>query len=68
MATYTMIFCTANDKEDFVVSAKHSRLFKVVADIDRRTINVSFRKGTKASRIFNLCDIWNADIYGLTTR
>lgn len=64
---YTMIFMTAEDKENFVVSSKHNRRFSVVNELDRRTINIRFRKGTNAKRIFNLCDIWNADIYGLTT-
>ena len=66
--TYTMIFMTAQDKEDFVISSKGNRRFTVVAELDFRTINIKFRKGTTAQRIFNLCDIWNADIYGLTTR
>ena len=67
MATYTMLFAIPQDKDDFVAHApfmKHG--VKVVAEIDRRTINVRFRKGTKAEKIFSLADFWNADIIGLT--
>lgn len=66
MNIYTMIFALPQDKEDFILCMKRSRFVKVVLDVDRRSINVRFRKGTKAQRIFDLCDLWNADIWGLT--
>ena len=59
---YTMIFSFSQDKEDFITRSKGSRRFKVIADVDRRTIWIQFRKGTKAERIFNLADFWNAKI------
>lgn len=59
---YTMIFSFSQDKEDFITCSKHQRRFKVIADIDRRTIRIQFRKGTKAERMFNLADLWNAEI------
>lgn len=63
---YIFVFCTAQDSEDFEVSTKGQKRFKVVSRIDRRTLSVRFRKGTKAERLFNLADVWNADIVGLT--
>lgn len=67
MATYTMIFAMPEYKEDFVAHAPFMKGgVKVVEEIDRRTINVRFRKGTKAQKIFDLADFWNADIVGLT--
>lgn len=69
MATYTMVFTFKEDKQDFIARAPFMKGgVKVVADIDSRTINVSFRKGTKCKRIFGLADIYNADIVGLTCR
>lgn len=59
---YTMVFSFPQDKEDFITCSKHSKRFKVIADIDRRTIRIQFRKGTKAERMFNLADLWNAEI------
>lgn len=59
---YTMVFSFSQDKEDFITCSKHQRRFKVIADIDRRTIRIQFRKGTKAERMFNLADLWNAEI------
>lgn len=60
--TYTMIFNLVQDKEDFIVSSKGQRRYKVVADVDKRTIRIQFRKGTSADRMFNLADIWGAEI------
>ena len=60
--TYTMIFALPQDKEDFILSLKGQRRYKIVADIDRRTILIQFRKGTKAERMFAIADIWGADI------
>lgn len=57
-----MVFSFSQDKEDFITCSKHQRRFKVIADIDRRTIRIQFRKGTKAERMFNLADLWNAEI------
>lgn len=59
---YTMVFSFSQDKEDFITCSKHQRRFKVIADVDRRTIRIQFRKGTKAERMFNLADLWNAEI------
>ena len=59
---YTMVFNLPQDKEDFITCSKHQRRFKVISDIDRRTIRIQFRKGTKAERMFNLADLWNAEI------
>lgn len=59
---YTMVFSFSQDKEDFITCSKHQRRFKVIADIDRRTIRIQFRKGTKAERMFSLADLWNAEI------
>ena len=59
---YTIVFSFSQDKEDFITCSKHQRRFKVIADIDRRTIRIQFRKGTKAERMFNLADLWNAEI------
>lgn len=59
---YTMVFFLSQDKEDFINCSKGQRLFKIVADVDRRTIRIQFRKGTKAERMFNLADLWNAEI------
>ena len=59
---YTMVFSFSQDKEDFITCSKNQRRFKVIADIDRRTIRIQFRKGTKAERMFNLADLWNAEI------
>ena len=59
---YTMVFFLPQDKEDFVTCSKSQRRFKIVSDVDRRTIRIQFRKGTKAERMFNLADMWNAEI------
>lgn len=59
---YTMVFFLSQDKEDFINHCKGQRRLKVVNDVDRRTIEIQFRKGTKAERIFNLADMWNAEI------
>lgn len=59
---YTMVFSFSQDKEDFITCSKHQRRFKVIADVDRRTIRIQFRKGTKAERMFNLADLWDAEI------
>ena len=59
---YTMVFFLPQDKEDFITCSKHQKRFKVVRDVDRRTILIQFRKGTKAERMFNLADLWNAEI------
>lgn len=59
---YTMVFFLPQDKEDFITSSKHQRRFRIVADVDRRTIRIQFRKGTKVERMFNLADLWNAEI------
>lgn len=65
---YTFVFFTAFDCDDFVISSARvdGRNFKVVARLDRRTLNVRFRKGTNANKILGLADVWNADIVGLT--
>lgn len=69
MATYTMVFTFKEDKQDFIARAPFMKGgVKVVADLDPRTINVRFRKGTKCERIFGLAEIFNADIVGLTTK
>ena len=59
---YTMVFSLPQDKEDFITCSKSQRRFKIVSDVDRRTIRIQFRKGTKAERMFNLADMWNAEI------
>ena len=59
---YTMVFFLPQDKEDFITCSKGQRRFKIVTDVDRRTIRIQFRKGTKAERMFNLADMWNAEI------
>ena len=59
---YTMVFFLSQDKEDFMNRFKGQRWLKVVNDVDRRTIEIQFRKGTKAERMFNLADMWNAEI------
>ena len=59
---YTMVFFLSQDKEDFITCSKGQRRFKVVSDVDGRTIRIQFRKGTKAERMFNLADMWNAEI------
>lgn len=59
---YTMVFFLPQDKEDFITCFKGQRWLKVVNDVDRRTIEIQFRKGTKAERMFNLADLWNAEI------
>lgn len=65
---YTFIFFTAFDCDDFVTTSARvdGRNFKVVARLDRRTLNVRFRKGTKASKVFGLANVWNADVVGLS--
>lgn len=69
MATYTMVFCFKEDKSDFVSRAPYMKGgVKVVSELDSRTINVRFRKGTKCERIFGLAQMYNADIVGLTTK
>ena len=57
-----MVFFLPQDKEDFITCSKGQRRFKVVSDVDGRTIRIQFRKGTKAERMFNLADMWNAEI------
>ena len=59
---YTMVFFLPQDKEDFITCSKGQRRFKVVTDVDKRTIQIQFRKGTKAEKMFNLADMWNAEI------
>ena len=59
---YTMVFFLPQDKEDFITCSKSQRSFKIVSDVDRRTIRIQFRKGTKAERMFNLAAMWNAEI------
>ena len=59
---YTMVFFLPQDKEDFITCSKHQRRFKIVSDVDRRTIRIQFRKGTNAERMFSLADMWNAEI------
>ena len=59
---YTIVFFLPQDKEDFITCSKSQRRFKVVSDVDGRTIRIQFRKGTKAERMFNLADMWNAEI------
>ncbi len=63
MNIYTMIFATSFDRDDFVATSQRIKLVKLVRLVDNRTIDVVFRKGTKASRILSLCDLWNAEIY-----
>ena len=59
---YTMVFFLPQDKEDFITCSKGQRRYKIVTDVDKRTIRIQFRKGTKAERMFNLADMWNAEI------
>lgn len=59
---YTMVFFLSQDKEDFVNCCKGQRRFKVVSDVDKRAIQIQFRKGTKAEMMLNLADMWNAEI------
>ena len=59
---YTMVFFLPQDKEDFLTSSKHQRRYRIVADLDRRSIWIQFRKGTTADKIFNLANLWNAEI------
>ena len=59
---YTMVFFLSQDKEDFMNRCKGQRWLKVVNDVDRRTIEIQFRKGTKAETMFHLADMWNAEI------
>lgn len=59
---YTMIFFLPEYKEDFISRSKGQRRFKIVSDVDRRTIWIQFRKGTKAEWILSLADFWNAQI------
>lgn len=59
---YTMVFFTPQDKEDFIARFRGYRRFKVVADIDKRTIQIQFRSGTSAKWMLDLAAIWNADI------
>lgn len=37
---YTMVFFLSQDKEDFITCSKGQRLFKIVADVDKRTIRI----------------------------
>ena len=59
---YTMVFFLSQDKEDFMNRCKGQRWLKVVKELDKRSIQIQFRKGTKAERMFNLADMWNAEI------
>lgn len=59
---YTMVFFLPQDKEDFIARCRGSRRFKVVADIDKRTIHIQFRSGTSAKWMTDLAAMWNADI------
>ena len=59
---YTMVFFLSQDKEDFMNRFKGQRWLKVVKELDKRSIQIQFRKGTKAERMFNLADMWNAEI------
>lgn len=60
---FTMVFFLPQDKEDFIARSKNQKLYKVVRDVDRRSIFIQFRKGTKAERILSLADFWNAQIF-----
>ena len=59
---HTLVFFLPQDKEAFITCSKGQRRFKVVSDVDGRTIRIQFRKGTKAERMLNLADMWNAEI------
>lgn len=59
---YTMVFFLAQDKEDFIARCKGNRRFKVIADIDKRSIQIQFRSGTTAKWMLDLAAMWNADI------
>ena len=58
-----MVFFLAQDKEDFISRSKGQRRYRIVADLDRRSIWIQFRKGTKAEWILSLADFWNAQIF-----
>ena len=59
---YTMVFFLPQDKADFITCYKGQRRFKIVADIDKRTIQIQFRSGTSANWMLDLAAMWNADI------
>ena len=59
---YTMVFFRSQDKEEFITRCKGNRRLKVVADIDKRAIQIQFRSGTSAKWITDLAALWNADI------
>ena len=59
---YTMVFFLSQDKEDFMNRFKGQRWLKVVKELDKRSIQIQFRKGTKAETMFHLADMWNAEI------
>ena len=59
---YTMVFFLSQDKEDFMNRFKGQRWLKVVRELDKRSIQIQFRKGTKAEKMFHLADMWNAEI------
>lgn len=59
---YTMVFFLSQDKEDFMNRCKGQRWLKVVKELDKRSIQIQFRKGTKAETMLNLADMWNAEI------
>lgn len=57
-----MVFFLPQDKEDFIMRCRGNRRLKVVADIDKRTIQIKFRSGTSAKWMTDLAAMWNADI------
>ena len=59
---YTMVFFSAQYKEEFVARFEKERRLKIVSDIDKRTIQIRFRKGTSAKWMLDLAALWNADI------
>lgn len=59
---YTMVFFLSQDKEEFITRCKGNRRFKVVADVDKRTIQIQFRSGTSAKWMTDLASMWNADL------
>ena len=59
---YTMVFFLPQDKEEFITRSRGNRRFNVVADIDKRTIQIQFRRGTAAKWMLDLAAMWNADI------
>lgn len=62
MRTYTMIFGLAEDKRDFMDEVNRMKFVESVKELDARSIEITFRSGTKYDRIRNLCDSWAATI------